>query len=277
MANIVNGYSTLQAIKDLLNITAVNTTDDGVLNSLVNAASRYIDDYTRRTFYPRIAELLLDTPRGRKLYLPDDLLAIITLTNGDAEVLTTADYLLEPANIYPKWAIMFKQSSTKFWSTDAYNNTEQVISVEGWWGCRQRYAEHAWTLGSTLNEGGVLNATDTTFTVTSGTLFNAGNIIKIEDEIMNVASKSTNDITVNKRGDNGSTAATHADTLPVYIWSVEPAVELAFQMIVRNFYHNRFGQNTTGISQITAAGVVLAPEDIPKSAINMLDPFVRGA
>jgi hypothetical protein len=129
-------------------------------------------------------------------------------------------------------------------------------------------------LGSLLNEA-PLNATDLTWTVDAGGTFAVGQIIKAENEIMQVTAVSGNDLTVAVRGDNGSTAAAHAHDTPVYIWQVEPDIELACRMIVKNLYHNRFGQNTTATATITGAGVVLAPEDIPASAMSILKVYTR--
>jgi hypothetical protein len=82
-------------------------------------------------------------------------------------------------------------------------------------------------------------------------------------------------VTVAVRGDNGSTASAHVITTPVYIWQPEPDIVLACQMIVKNLYHNRFGQNTTGVATITGAGVVISPEDIPASALAILKNYER--
>jgi hypothetical protein len=111
---------------------------DAGLESTIEAVSRWIDSYTGRTFYSRTAETRrFDVPDvGDKhlLMLDDDLISVTTLTNGDAEVLTTADYVLLPANGTPKYAIKIKDISSKFWSYNSDNSTEQVITVVGSWG-----------------------------------------------------------------------------------------------------------------------------------------------
>ena len=273
---IINGYTTLQSVKDLLKITATDTTDDAVIEDMIGQVSRYIDAEAGRKFYPRIETRYYNVPRDRRqLTLDDDLLVLTSVTNGDGDAVVAADYTILPANAYPKFAIRLTDTTSEYWDVDSNSNSEQVIDVLGWWGFRQDYGTRAWITGSTLNEGAGLNATDLTFTVTSGTLFKAGQIIKIENEIMMISSVSTHDITVPMRGDNGSTAATHANATPVYIWAVEPQIEQACRMIVKNFYHNRFGQNTSAVATITAAGVVLAPEDIPASAIKIMQSFRR--
>ncbi|KKL66442.1 hypothetical protein LCGC14_2144920 [marine sediment metagenome] len=131
---ISNGYATLQEYKDYADITSTDATDDGALEDLIETASRFIDTQTLRTFYARTETRRFDVPNGRTLTLDDDLISITTLTNGDNEVLTTSDYILEPANVTPKFAIILKQSSTKRWELDSNSNSEQVIDVAGSWG-----------------------------------------------------------------------------------------------------------------------------------------------
>lgn len=61
-----------------------------------------------------------------------------------------------------------------------------------------------------LATGSTLNSTDTSFDVDDGDFFYEGDIIRLEDEVMEVTSKSSNTLTV-IRGAYGSTAATHVD------------------------------------------------------------------
>jgi hypothetical protein len=111
---------------------------DPAMESVIEAVSRWIDNFCNRTFYARTETRKFDVPgeqnSKRTLWLDDDLISVTTLTNGNAEVLTTTDYILMPANTTPKWAITLKEMSNKFWSYDSSSNTEQVISVAGSWG-----------------------------------------------------------------------------------------------------------------------------------------------
>lgn len=61
-----------------------------------------------------------------------------------------------------------------------------------------------------LATGGTLNSTDTSFAVDDGDFFYAGDIIRLEDEVMEVTSISGDTLTV-IRGAYGSTGATHVD------------------------------------------------------------------
>jgi len=131
---ITNGYATLAEFKSYAKISSTDADDDTVLEDLIETASRFIDRKTIRTFYARTETRSFNVPRGRTLKTDDDLISITTLTNGDATVLTTSDYILEPANETPKYAITLKQSSTNIWEHDSDGNTEHVITVLGSWG-----------------------------------------------------------------------------------------------------------------------------------------------
>jgi len=274
MSAVVNGYTTLAAVKGLLEVASTSTLDDGVINDLITQISRYVDDKTSRKFYPRVETRVFDVPDGRELWMDDDLLEVVTVTNGDGDAILNTEYNLQPPNYYPKYAIRIKSISSEFWETDDDGDAEQVIDIAAWWGFHQNYSQRAWALGSLVNEA-PLDIDDLTWTVDSGTLFKEGQIIKVDSEIMIITTVATNDLTVIKRGDNGSTAATHVHDKEVYIWQPEPDIVLACQMIVKNLYHNRFGQNTTGAATITGAGVVLAPEDVPASALMILKNYTR--
>lgn len=193
---ITNGYTTLQNIKDLLNPLgmATNTTDDSVIERLVEGASRLIDTMTGRTFYARTETRLFDVPSGVTLFLDDDLISVSTLTNGDTTVLTTSDYRLLPANTSPKFAIKLKESSTYSWEGTSAGNNEAVISVAGSWG---------WS-ASVVND-----------------------------------------------------------------------IRMACEMIVNNVYRNRYGTNTQGAAQVTGAGVIITPQDVPSSARVIIESYRR--
>ena len=106
-----------------------------VVENIIEAASRYIDNKTRKTFYARGATKVYDVPYGSQLDIEDDwLLSVAKITNGDGVEVTSGDYILKPANATPKYAVKLKDSSTVAWEFDASGNSEQVISVSGSWG-----------------------------------------------------------------------------------------------------------------------------------------------
>lgn len=193
-SGITNGYTTRQEVLDLLRAESTDVLDDAVVDALITQASRWIDRHTGRTFYARTETRYFDVPDSRLLFFDDDLISVTTLTNGDATVLTTADYFLLPRNETPKFAAKLKESSSYVWEWDSNNDREGVISIAGSWG--------------------------------------------------------------------------YSATCPA-------DVEQACQLICVNMYRNRFGPNITGAATLTAAGVVITPQDIPASAVALLSAYRR--
>lgn len=128
-------YATIAEFKNWMRITSTDTTDDAIITDIIDAASRVIDNETRRTFYARTETHYYDVPDGDTLYIEDDdLLSITTLTNGDTTVLTTSDYYLLPNNATPKYGIKTKASSTNGWEGKSNGDDYQAITILGTWG-----------------------------------------------------------------------------------------------------------------------------------------------
>ncbi len=69
---------------------------------------------------------------------------------------------------------------------------------------------------TTLNNGGSVGTSDTTFTLTASTAFTTtGGYLKIDSEIIKYSGISANVVTVTQRGACGTTAATHTDATTV--------------------------------------------------------------
>jgi len=115
--------------------------DDGLLATLIAAAQKAIENYTRRVF-----EAAADGTRtfdvatmvtGRTLYLDKDLCAITTITNnadggvGNTEVLTTSHYTTLPRNDTPYYAIRLLDSTGKYWRYTS--NSENGVTILGKW------------------------------------------------------------------------------------------------------------------------------------------------
>lgn len=276
---VVNGYASLANFKTYITppgqSLSIDTADDGVIDSIIARASRRVDDLCGRKFYPRIATRYYNTPPGNELWLDDDLLEIITLTNGDTVAIASTDYVLKPTNEYPKYAIRLKDMSTIYFTLATDSSADEAISLAAVWGYRDRYNADGWVTGSTLNEGAGLNATDLTFTVTAGTLFARDQIIRIENELMIVSLVSTNDITVTQRGVNGSTAATHANGTAVKYWVHQDDIQALALEITRIMYRARYGENVETTAITTPAGVIVTPRSLPTWAQEIIRKYQR--
>ena len=277
----LNCYATLAEYKSFVTsrgqTASVDATDDALIEVLLKSASNYINTQTSRHFYPYIQTRYFDVPKTeesldmRELKMDDDLLEVLSVTNGDDVVIPSTEYTIRPRNASPyKW-IRLDDASTYYWATDGSGNSHDVIAVSAIWGCHNHYAQ-AWLLGSTLAEA--LDTSETGIDVTSGALFSVGDLIRFENEFGYVSAVVTNTLT-NTRGENGSTAAIHVTAGNVYIWQVMEEVKTAVLEIAMQANKRRFGQSNSNIQTITSAGVVLTPRDIPAMAVDFIRTYRR--
>jgi hypothetical protein len=232
----LNAYATLAEYKSYITsrngTIATDAADDVVIEYLLRSASRYLETASSRHFTPLIETRYYDVPQARELCLDDDLLEVLTLTNGDGTVIPSTQYNLTPKNRSPYRVIRLKDNSAYIWASDGAGELHDVIAVYGIWGYHERYAL-AWLLGSTAAEA--MDATETGYDVTSGTGFAVGNIIRFDDELGYVSAIATNTLTT-----------------------------------------SRFGQSSTSNTEtVTAAGIVLAPRDIPALAMDFIKAHRR--
>lgn len=270
----INSYATLAEFKLWLTISATNTGRDTVIEDILTAASRYVDRKTARMFNPRVITNKYDIPEERELELDDDLLEIISVTNGDDATIASTEYNLIPANKYPKYAIKLKGGSTEIWEQDGDGNVEQVIDIAAYWGYHDQYNIRAWSTGSTINEGAEWSSSATSLQVTAGTNFSADQLIKVDNEISRVTAVASTILTV-VRGENGSTAVAHDDGSTVYIWEPMEDVKEAVLSITNSVYKRRFGENESSDTIITAGGIVIMPKDIPGPAADTITVLKR--
>lgn len=127
---ITNGYATLQQIKTYLSTASTN--DDARLELAIEAASRAIDNQTRRVFYSTTATRYFDTDEPDYLSLPDDLLSVTELAVdiGDRHyvALAPADYELEPGTA-PYSSVYTSPSATL-----AFPRGRRGVRINGVWG-----------------------------------------------------------------------------------------------------------------------------------------------
>ncbi|MFA5150254.1 MAG: hypothetical protein WC433_05035 [Candidatus Omnitrophota bacterium] len=278
---MINSYATLLELKNYLtprglsssNITT-DTNDDSIMSVMLEGISRWIDDQTHRTFYPRIETRLFDYPDDEILFLDDDLLSLTTLTNGDSTVITSVQYVLYPKNAYPKQWVKILPSTSLTWQPTDDGDAESAISVLGWWGFHNNYTQRAWSIAGTLGAA-MTDTTTTSLTMTAGHTVVKDEVYKIDNEVINVSNVSTNTVTLVARGDNGSTAATHLNGAAVYKWNAQPEMKSALLSICQNVYESRSGQTSQGNVTVTAAGIVIRPGDVSPMTQRTLSAFTR--
>lgn len=111
------------------------TGDDTLLTDLLARAQAIIDRETGRTF-----EASADSTRkfdavrdvdGPTLYLDEDLAQITSVTNGDGVAVASTNYVAEPRNRTPSYALRLLGSSSVAWTYD--DDPENAISIAGRW------------------------------------------------------------------------------------------------------------------------------------------------
>jgi hypothetical protein len=302
-------YATLQGTRRQLEVQSVtiNQDQDTELFYLTLAAAEAIDDFCGSWFDERLLTLGFNGNVGKfnpTLYLKElPLVAINTLTNGNGDVIASANYTLLPTGTYPKAKVRLARGY--FWRgpNDPVGSTsgsfccldnplldaayaEDAIQIDGLWVFHRNYAKAWRTITLTVGTGGV-DDDDTTLPIsaTVGTAFDVGNILRVTTgtttEQMLVAGPivdsapsgfATTSVTV-ERGYNGTTPIAHTMGDPIAIWQPDGMIPNLTEMCAAAFYKGR--DNATGDAQIVAGfdARMVIPVDLPVKIKKMLVPY----
>jgi hypothetical protein len=287
--------TTLDAVKAQLSLTTSDATDDRLLQDFITAASDLITQYCARSFVPYQATRLYDAlgehlgyseasahdgwTGQQTLTLDEDLLEVVTLTNGDSSVITSAQYVLRGKG-YPKWMIELLPTAGIAWT---YNtNWQNALSVNAIWGFHEDYSRAWVSTGDVVQDTGGINASVQSITVTDAdgkdaryrTRFQTGMLLKIESEYLKVVAvnTSTNALTV-LRGVNGTTAATHAKSTAIGSFAPMRNIEQICIALTAWLYRNR---GTAGDSiQLLMDGTKVISGDVPVHIRQAMDQYAR--
>lgn len=264
-----NGYITLDEIKYDLDIT--DTLSDTQLAIIIENASRAIDGYCGRSFYPERKTNYFDTPCGRDLDMGlYDCLEVVTITNGSEGALATTEYRTYPYNQTPFYQINLRASSSFFWATDTNSEPDAAIQVDAVWGYRSNYSREAWANVTTLSTG--ISDTDTTIVTALEYSFVAGDIIKLGTEFMLVTDSDTAGVDVT-RGYNGTTAAAHLAAVVCYRFEFEPVIAQATMLQAARYWKRK--DAPFGVAGVGALGQVVSIGTIDPDIQMLLFPVRR--
>lgn len=252
---------------------STDTADDAVIDILLENASRFLDGATSRKFYPTVENQYFDIPNDNEL-LFDDLLEVITFTNGDGVAIASTEYNLEPKNLSPRYGLKLKGSSSVSWQPDSSGNSEDVLSLLGLYGYHNSYTLNGWKSAGTLGAA-IADTTTLAFTMSAGHSVAVGKTYRIDNELFNIATVATNTITPLARGDNGSTAATHLINAVVYEWQPMTDAKNSVLEIASQEYRRRFGESGNSSSTFVAGGVIISSKDIPTLAQQFINTYLR--
>ncbi len=269
----INGYVTPAELLAFMPNSANASASQ--ISGAIEGASRAIEGATGKQFYPFIAANKYDLEAWypRELTTYEDLLEVLTLTNGDGAVIASTEYTMTPYNSYPKSGIRLNSASSIRFQSSTTTGSELAITLLGLWGWASNYTA-AWYSYATLTAA-ISTTSATTISISAYQEFEAGQVIRVENELMRItAVNPTTTLTVN-RGWNGSTAATHLINLPVKIWQVEGDIKRACMILAAKLYTRKNAINGTtgggdmGVQTATAQGATRDPD-----VAEILAPYV---
>lgn len=154
----------------------------------IEAASRSIEKFLHRKFYPQTDTRYFDWPQlhtGRSLELwleEDEVISVTTLQSGSTAI-SASDFYLEPANEGPPYD-MIRLDDTSSASYGVSSSSQRDISLTGVFGYTADTEDVA-TLDVAL-----VDTTGTTVDVSDSSEIGVGSLIKIDSEYMNVTDKT---------------------------------------------------------------------------------------
>lgn len=158
-----------------------------------------------RTLYPVLGTRYFDWPnrqyaRGWRLWLDSDqLIEVVSITNGDDGLLSPGEYNLEPVNDGPPFSsIEINLATAAGWSSAGSH--QRSIAIVGLWGWRDD-ERPAGTVTETLD------ASETEVQVSDGSAVGVGSLLRCDTERMVVTGRTFLDSGVNLAGDLASSKA----------------------------------------------------------------------
>lgn len=284
----MNLYVTPHQLKDYVGVKDEDGTvrdyvpgEDRLLLDFCERASRLVERFTFRKFYPRVETRYYDLDKARMLWLDDDLLECTTLTTASStNTITSSDYFLWPYTGYPKWRIDLDTSSGKVFYLSG--TPQQANAVTGIWGYHTDW-DNAW-----VDSGDTLAAAVSSTTATSITVANAngadvygrsprlqvGHTLKINSEYMYVYAKPSSTTLNVIRGVNGTTAATHSQSDTIYTYAPDADVIEALCEWGRYLFRHKDAvvTETTAFPEL---GAVVTPTGLPDAVREHVEQLKR--
>ena len=259
------------------------TTDDTRLLELLQSVSAFVDNYTKRHFITFTGVRTFDPPLGRvrnvDLYVPD-LIRVDSLkgdlgnTGTFGQTWATTDYLLYPLNADPTssgnvhsmpYTIIRRHPR----GTKSFPPGRSTIEVTGDWG----YWEHLFREASVVKTGDWTASATSIDVDTIGTL-QAGHTMLVEDEQIYITAVSSTTLTV-RRGENGTTAASHVATTVIDTYEYPEPVKEAVLITAARLFKRRESSFANVIGG--PDGTMSVIRGLDKDARNLLLAYRVGA
>lgn len=262
---------------------AVTAGNPYILQALAHVSAR-IDRHAELTYAPLLDTRYLDgrgdhidDMRG-ELFLDFPALAITSVTVGGTVWTADTDYRTQPRGRTPINALRVPFGIGRNWD-DGSGDWIDNVEVTGIWGYHRQYAS-AFVESNDAVQDNPLTSSAKTITVTSfdatsqdaagrSPRFSAGQLLRLEDELVLVVDTPSNTQLTVLRGVRGSSSASHLQNTKIAIFTPEPTIERACLRWVSYLYKRR-GQFET---VVTTDGFTTTkfPPDVPEEVQGILD------
>lgn len=266
----MNLYATLADLRRMLGLTAAQTADDDLLLTLLESASRLLDGYAGRRFYPMRAPRAYSVSHPALLLLDDDLLTLHALSNGDGSAIDLGHVHVRPAGVAVKSYLTLDRTRVTFTHT---GDPVGALTVEATWGFHPAWPD-AWALAADTVQDAPLGAEATTLPVADASSFSPGHLLRIADEYLHVlaADPPAQTLTV-ARGANGTTAAAHTQGTPIDVYLPPADIRQVCLRVAAWLYR----QKDAGFVYATGGlrGQMVVPPALPDDVQQALAPYAR--
>lgn len=218
--------ATLYEIRQHLQLTDDDTSSDAELVKALQQASHLVESLTHRRYCPHVESRIasIDTDHPTELILPDDLLSLTFLTNGNGNSINLDNVTLVPANNDAPASVLRLINGEAFTYSESAIN---AISINGTWGWHDRWSQ-AWRNSNDTVQDNPLSDNASIITVNDADgadndgfspRFQVGHLLQIESEYVRVLAidTDTNELTV-LRGVHGTTATSHVQDTAIQIY-----------------------------------------------------------
>ena len=220
--------------RSFLNVDSTITAEDTKTDRCIRMATMDIERYTGLRFLPYTEQKFFDHPEDdTTLVVGPRLLSITTFTTANTDTtVTSGQYYLMCGDRYdlkPYDRIVMKSDGGR--PNLYYSGTPQKANaITGVWGWTDDFENTGTTLDAAIS-----STTATTFTSSDGSSLETGWTLLIDSEQLFVSDIDGNTVTV-KRGQGGTTAATHTDATAVYRYPPPFDIEEACGIIAARLY-----------------------------------------
>ena len=279
----INGgtYANLAELRRYLALNASQTSDDGLLVWMLEAATRLIERYTVRRFMPRRSARVFDYCDSEIVLLDDDLLALESLTNGDGTAIALEAVRTLPDGQAVSSALRLDPAQAVFVPG---GSPIETIGVTGLWGYHPDWDRAWWDSGDALvapaEAGGSgltvwqVSEADGSTPWGAGPRFAAGQLIRLGEEYAVVQSVDSVGNTISVvRGVGGTTVTTHAAGTAITLYAPPDDVRQVCLRVASWLYRQKdagFVQTTLGLR-----GQIAVPAALPEDVQAILAPYVR--